>query len=79
MLRPFIAKRLCELAQGALCGSIRRDCEPALKSEKGAKIDNLAPSKGDHVSPRRLGEQPDRFEVDVEDLKQGKLARKEGQ
>ena len=39
-----------------------------LEGEQRAEVDDLPAPAGDHVLPSGLGEQPDGFEVDIEDL-----------
>lgn len=66
---PFVAERFGELAHRALGRSVRGDGEPALEGEQRGEVDDFAALEGDHVPPGRLREEPDRFEVHVDDLR----------
>ena len=69
MLTPFVTERLCELSERSFGRSIRRYCESALESEKGTEIDDLAAPQRNHMSTGGLREQPDRFKINVNDLR----------
>ena len=43
-------------------------CRAYLEREEGAEVNDLPAAEGDHVLAGRLREQPDGFEVHVEDL-----------
>ena len=52
------------------CGetAVRNRMRAYLEGEQRAEVDDLPAPAGDHVLPSGLGEQPDGFEVDIEDL-----------
>jgi hypothetical protein len=68
MLTPFIAERLCELAECTLCRSVCGHSQTALEGEQGAEVNDFALALWDHVLAGSLGEQPYGFEVDGDDL-----------
>lgn len=56
------------MTKGAFSSGIRRDSQTTLESEKRAHIDDLAPSKGDHVLTGSLSKDPAHLEVNIDNL-----------
>lgn len=73
--RPFVGKRLCDLAYGALGRGVGGDCEAALEGEQRREVDDAAATAGDggdgegeHLAAKVAAEREDGVEVDLDDL-----------